>query len=141
MHGDKDTLIDISGGRRTAALIPGAKFVEIEGMGHDYPPELWERWVDEVATFCLGARPAPDVADDRLRVTQALVVAGLVRHEAVAVGIQQLDDLVRLTPVPRVEGCERARRVVGVDHREHAPQVVVEQSDQLDAERDLRPAS
>ena len=57
MHGDKDTLIDISGGRRTAALIPGAKFVEIEGMGHDYPPELWDRWVTEVAAFCLGKRP------------------------------------------------------------------------------------
>ena len=54
MHGDQDTLIAISGGRRTAALIPGAKFVEIKGMGHDYPPELWQRWVDEVATFCLG---------------------------------------------------------------------------------------
>ncbi len=53
MHGDKDTLIDISGGRRTAELIPGAKFVVIEGMGHDYPPQLWDRWVDEVATFCL----------------------------------------------------------------------------------------
>jgi pimeloyl-ACP methyl ester carboxylesterase len=56
MHGDKDTLIDISGGRRTAALIPGAKFVTIEGMGHDYPPELWDRWVGEVAGFCLGQR-------------------------------------------------------------------------------------
>ncbi len=54
MHGDKDTLIDISGGRRTAELIPGAKFVEIEGMGHDYPPQLWDRWVHEVKTFCLG---------------------------------------------------------------------------------------
>ena len=54
MHGDKDTLIDISGGRRTAELIPGAKFVEIEGMGHDYPPELWDRWVEEIKTFCLG---------------------------------------------------------------------------------------
>ncbi len=54
VHGDKDTLIDISGGRRTAALIPGAKFVEIKGMGHDYPPALWQRWVDEVAAFCLG---------------------------------------------------------------------------------------
>jgi len=54
MHGDKDTLIDISGGRRTAALIPGAKFVEIKGMGHDYPPQLWQRWVDEVAAFCLA---------------------------------------------------------------------------------------
>ena len=54
MHGDKDTLIDISGGRRTAELIPGAKFVEIEGMGHDYPPQLWDRWVSEIKSFCLG---------------------------------------------------------------------------------------
>jgi len=52
MHGTADTLIDISGGRRIAELIPGAEFVAIEGMGHDYPPELWARWVDEVATFC-----------------------------------------------------------------------------------------
>jgi pimeloyl-ACP methyl ester carboxylesterase len=54
MHGDKDTLIDISGGRRTAELIPGATFVEIEGMGHDYPPQLWDRWVTEIKNFCLG---------------------------------------------------------------------------------------
>lgn len=54
MHGTDDTLIDISGGRRAAELIPGARFVEIDGMGHDYPPELWQRWVDEVARFCLA---------------------------------------------------------------------------------------
>ena len=52
MHGNRDTLIDISGGRRTAELIPGARFVEIDGMGHDYPPELWDRWVSEVTSFC-----------------------------------------------------------------------------------------
>jgi pimeloyl-ACP methyl ester carboxylesterase len=49
MHGDRDTLIDKSGGRRTAELIPGARYVEIEGMGHDYPEVLWELWVD---TWC-----------------------------------------------------------------------------------------
>jgi pimeloyl-ACP methyl ester carboxylesterase len=54
MHGTADTLIDISGGRRVAALVPGARFVAIEGMGHDYPPQLWRRWVDEVSTFCHG---------------------------------------------------------------------------------------
>jgi len=54
MHGTADTLIDITGGRRTAELIPGARFVAIEGMGHDYPPQLWQRWVDEVAGFCLA---------------------------------------------------------------------------------------
>jgi pimeloyl-ACP methyl ester carboxylesterase len=51
MHGDRDTLIDPSGGRRTAELIPGAKFVLIEGMGHDYPPAVWDRWVTTWSTF------------------------------------------------------------------------------------------
>jgi pimeloyl-ACP methyl ester carboxylesterase len=55
MHGTADTLIDISGGRRTAELIPGAEFVALEGMGHDYPRQFWQQWVAEVAGFCLGA--------------------------------------------------------------------------------------
>ncbi len=54
IHGDCDTLIDISGGRRTAELIPGARFEVIEGMGHDYPPELWPRWTELVADFALA---------------------------------------------------------------------------------------
>ncbi len=51
MHGSADTLITPSGGERTAELVPDARFVLIEGMGHDYPPQLWQRWVDEVAGF------------------------------------------------------------------------------------------
>jgi pimeloyl-ACP methyl ester carboxylesterase len=51
MHGDRDTLIDPSGGRRTAELVPGARYVEIEGMGHDYPPVVWDRWVAEWSAF------------------------------------------------------------------------------------------
>ena len=45
IHGSRDTLIDPSGGRHTAAVIPGARYVEIEGMGHDYPPPVWDEWV------------------------------------------------------------------------------------------------
>lgn len=56
MHGDRDTLIDPSGGRRTAELIPGARYVEIEGMGHDYPVAVWSRWVGTWADF---ARSVP----------------------------------------------------------------------------------
>jgi pimeloyl-ACP methyl ester carboxylesterase len=51
MHGDRDTLIDPSGGRRTAELVPGARYVEIEGMGHDYPSAVWDRWVDTWTEF------------------------------------------------------------------------------------------
>lgn len=48
IHGDCDTLIDQIGGRRTAELIPGARFELIEGLGHDYPPQLWAQWTDLV---------------------------------------------------------------------------------------------
>lgn len=54
IHGDRDTLIPPDGGRRTAELIPGARFELIEGMGHDYPPQLWHRWVDLVCSHALG---------------------------------------------------------------------------------------
>lgn len=54
IHGDCDTLIGASGGHRTAELIPGARFELIEGMGHDYPPQLWDRWVDLVAGHALA---------------------------------------------------------------------------------------
>ncbi len=46
LHGDRDPLVDISGGRRTAELVPGARFVEVEGMGHDMPPALWPHYVE-----------------------------------------------------------------------------------------------
>ena len=51
LHGSRDTLIDPSGGRRTAELIPGARYEEIEGMGHDYPPPVWDTWVRLWADF------------------------------------------------------------------------------------------
>ena len=65
IHGEEDPLIDVSGGRATAAAIPGAKLIVIPGMGHDLPRELWPRFVEEIAANarraagvrrCLGAR-------------------------------------------------------------------------------------
>jgi len=50
LHGDADTLIDISGGRRTAEAIPGARFVVIEGLGHDYPPQYWDQLIGLLET-------------------------------------------------------------------------------------------
>lgn len=58
MHGDCDTLVDPSGGRRTAEAIPGATFVLVEGMGHDHPPQLWERWIAEVTRVARRAGAA-----------------------------------------------------------------------------------
>lgn len=49
LHGLADTLCDPSGGRATAAAIPGAELVLIDGMGHNLPPGLWERIADHIA--------------------------------------------------------------------------------------------
>ncbi len=54
IHGSADKLIDPSGGRRTAEAIPDARYVEIEGMGHDYPEPFWDQWVSLVAGHALG---------------------------------------------------------------------------------------
>ncbi len=51
IHGSLDTLIDPSGGRHTAEVIPGARYVEVEGMGHDYPPAVWDQWVGVWSDF------------------------------------------------------------------------------------------
>jgi pimeloyl-ACP methyl ester carboxylesterase len=41
VHGLDDTLIDPSGGRRTAELVPGAHLLLVADMGHDLPEPLW----------------------------------------------------------------------------------------------------
>jgi pimeloyl-ACP methyl ester carboxylesterase len=46
IHGTDDVLIDASGGRATAAAIPGARLELVEGMGHDLPRAVWPRIVE-----------------------------------------------------------------------------------------------
>ena len=55
MHGDVDNLIDISGGVRTAESVPGARFVVLEGMGHDLSPFYWDQLVEEITTHAQHA--------------------------------------------------------------------------------------
>ena len=40
IHGTDDPLVPIEAGRDTAANIPGARLIELPGMGHDLPDEL-----------------------------------------------------------------------------------------------------
>jgi pimeloyl-ACP methyl ester carboxylesterase len=49
IHGAADPLIDASGGRATAAAIPGAELLVIEGMGHDLPRALWPQLATKIA--------------------------------------------------------------------------------------------
>lgn len=48
IHGEDDPLIDVSGGKATAAAIPDAKLIVIPGMGHDLPRQLWSQFVEEI---------------------------------------------------------------------------------------------
>jgi pimeloyl-ACP methyl ester carboxylesterase len=49
IHGGDDPLVRPSGGRATAAAIPGAELVELDGMGHDLPRALWPELVERIA--------------------------------------------------------------------------------------------
>ncbi|MHB8465779.1 MAG: alpha/beta fold hydrolase [Acidimicrobiales bacterium] len=55
IHGEDDPLVDVSGGRATAAAIPGARLKLIPGMGHDLPPALFDELVDDLASHTIGA--------------------------------------------------------------------------------------
>ncbi len=55
IHGADDPLIQVSGGHATAAAIPGAQLLVIDGMGHDLPEQLWPQVVDRIATHIASA--------------------------------------------------------------------------------------
>jgi pimeloyl-ACP methyl ester carboxylesterase len=59
VHGDADRLVPPIAGQATADAIPGARLEIVEGMGHDYPPEHWDRMVDLIAGHALGSASTP----------------------------------------------------------------------------------
>ncbi len=54
VHGENDTLLLPEHGRRTAELIPGAEYLEIEGFSHDFVYQMWPPLIE--ATTVLTAR-------------------------------------------------------------------------------------
>jgi pimeloyl-ACP methyl ester carboxylesterase len=57
VHGDADRLVPLEAGQATAAAIPGASLEIVEGMGHDYPPQYWDRMVDLITSHASDAAP------------------------------------------------------------------------------------
>jgi pimeloyl-ACP methyl ester carboxylesterase len=55
IHGDHDRMVNPSGGRATAAAIPGARLEVIEGMGHDLPRGLCARLAGDIADHAKAA--------------------------------------------------------------------------------------
>jgi pimeloyl-ACP methyl ester carboxylesterase len=48
IHGTVDPLVRPEGGKDTAASIPGAKLLMIEGMGHALPIPMWGQVIDAI---------------------------------------------------------------------------------------------
>ena len=48
IHGTEDPLVPVAHGIETAALVPGAELLVIEGMGHDLPRAVWPRVIDAI---------------------------------------------------------------------------------------------
>ena len=57
IHGTADRMCHPSGGRATAAAIPGAHLELITGMGHDLPPGAWPRLIRAIASNAGAEEP------------------------------------------------------------------------------------
>jgi pimeloyl-ACP methyl ester carboxylesterase len=51
IHGADDALVDVSGGRATAAAIPEAGLLVVDGMGHDLPRAVWPELIDRMTAL------------------------------------------------------------------------------------------
>ena len=55
VHGDADILVPVENGRLVAAAIPGARLLEIPGMGHDVPRRVWPQVVEAISELARAA--------------------------------------------------------------------------------------
>ena len=55
IHGAADPLVPLTGGEATAAAIPGAELLVIEGMGHDVPRDTWPQIIPAISKLTAGA--------------------------------------------------------------------------------------
>ena len=51
VHGAADALIGVSGGRATAAAIPGSELLVLDGVGHELPEAVWPAVVDRIVAL------------------------------------------------------------------------------------------
>ena len=51
IHGAEDALVNVSGGRATAAAIPDCELLVVEGMGHDLPRAVWPQLIGRMTAL------------------------------------------------------------------------------------------
>ena len=107
IHGSDDKLVRPSGGRATAKAIPGAKLLEIKGMGHGLPRGAWPiRSSARSPTPRRAARPPPrrshqyedehDHDQDQDRGARDRAALPLIRPEARVRAVARVPALGRL---------------------------------------------
>ena len=55
IHGAEDGLVNVSGGRATAAAIPDCELLVVDGMGHDLPRAMWPEILDRITALIARA--------------------------------------------------------------------------------------
>ncbi len=71
IHGDRDRMVDPSGGTATAKAIPGARVLTIPGLGHDLPVGVWPRVIELVSEHIRSS-----LARDPAHPAESIVEAG-----------------------------------------------------------------
>ncbi len=59
LHGSVDPMLRPRNGRAVAAAIPGARFVVVDGMGHDLPEQVWRPIIEALTENFALARQRP----------------------------------------------------------------------------------
>ncbi|HET7467204.1 MAG TPA: alpha/beta hydrolase [Candidatus Dormibacteraeota bacterium] len=58
VHGADDPLVPPENGKRVAEAVPGARYLEFAGAGHNLPPSTWGAVADAIAETARQASPA-----------------------------------------------------------------------------------
>lgn len=59
IHGVDDVLVPVENGRLVAHAVPGARLIEIDGMGHDLPKRVWPQVADAIAELAQQPNAIP----------------------------------------------------------------------------------
>jgi pimeloyl-ACP methyl ester carboxylesterase len=59
VHGVDDVLVPVENGRLVADAVPGARLIEIDGMGHDLPKRVWAQVADAIAELAQQPNALP----------------------------------------------------------------------------------
>lgn len=54
IHGEEDPVVNIAAGREISSTIPGAKLINIPGMGHTIPQSLIPKITDGILTVAMA---------------------------------------------------------------------------------------